>query len=567
MAYRLYLLGSFALATPAGRIVRISSRRGVALIAMLALARNGRRSRAWLQDRLWGAREPEQASASLRRELSNLRIALQHAGAAELLRTDRSNVEIELRHLSVDLRDMQAAVAAGLPIPREDLGELLEGLDLPGADGFEDWLRDQRQQVTALVDQARDLAAGHVDPRRPEQEPGDAPARREVRIRQSVTVIADTVAPADGAPALADALARAIAANTNLRVHDAGPATAPPAAADRRRALLDAGVRFLIEVGTDSRRAAPLLSLRLSDLHESELLWSADLSAEVAAAGPQRNTFLGRAPMLIESRIERHERRWAATMPAGEDSIDALYWRANHLIRQWRPDATLEALRLTRIVLERQPLDDWARAQLALCEAISAAQGWAQVPDDANRRALEAARACIASGQDDPYAMGTAAVAMVMAGGDIATAQAVIARAVTINPNMPYVHFWLGWAVLAGGDTARAGSCFRSALAINPDMAVRPYAVTGLGLCHLLDDDFALADPLLMEAATVLDGFGPALLGAAACCARLGRMADSLALYARLQAAGGPDIALMILRQPRQRAQLKRLLSGLGSGP
>jgi len=74
------LLGPFKLEGPRGENVGISSRKGIALLAILATSPNGERMRGWLQERLWGSRGEAQASASLRRELSNLRKGFEQAG-------------------------------------------------------------------------------------------------------------------------------------------------------------------------------------------------------------------------------------------------------------------------------------------------------------------------------------------------------------------------------------------------------------------------------------------------------------------------------------------------------
>ena len=63
-ACTLRLLGAFRLEGPDGQRVEISSKRGQALLAMLATAGAGERTRSWLQDRLWGSRAPDQAQAS-----------------------------------------------------------------------------------------------------------------------------------------------------------------------------------------------------------------------------------------------------------------------------------------------------------------------------------------------------------------------------------------------------------------------------------------------------------------------------------------------------------------------
>src|SRR4051794_34479316 len=100
--FDLHLAGAFRLAAPGGARVEISSRKGVALVAMLAVARDGARSRSWLQDKLWGSRQPTQAQASLRSELRALRSHLNTADPPLLL-CKHDEVRLDLSQLRVDV--------------------------------------------------------------------------------------------------------------------------------------------------------------------------------------------------------------------------------------------------------------------------------------------------------------------------------------------------------------------------------------------------------------------------------------------------------------------------------
>lgn len=140
--YRLDLLGAFRLRAADGSRIDIPSRRGMALVAMLATASQGERARAWLEEKLWGSRAPEQAHGSLRRELSNLRARLNGPGASLLL-SDHDRVRLDLGRVQVDLRELDAngQLASGLGLAP---GEFLEGLDIGGESSFEEWLQEQR---------------------------------------------------------------------------------------------------------------------------------------------------------------------------------------------------------------------------------------------------------------------------------------------------------------------------------------------------------------------------------------------------------------------------------------
>jgi TolB-like protein len=148
--FKLRLLGPFKLEDPEGQRIAITSRKGTALIAMLAVAKDGERARGWLQSQLWGSRKPREASGSLRRELSELRKRLNSARWSPLI-CERDRVRLDRGLVSVDILEPDNEARArnfGRP------GEFLEGVDIAGEEGFEDWLREQRGAAAKLRDDA-----------------------------------------------------------------------------------------------------------------------------------------------------------------------------------------------------------------------------------------------------------------------------------------------------------------------------------------------------------------------------------------------------------------------------
>ncbi|MER9358526.1 hypothetical protein [Mesorhizobium sp. M0500] len=134
---RLTLRGIFRLEDMHGRQIAVPSKKARALLAILAFSRNGERSRASLQDMLWGRCEKTESQNSLRRELSSLR-ALLAGDLADLLHIDRETVCLRLDRCDVD--------ALGEGESAQTNGTLLEGLDIAGEEGFEEWLRERRSQ-------------------------------------------------------------------------------------------------------------------------------------------------------------------------------------------------------------------------------------------------------------------------------------------------------------------------------------------------------------------------------------------------------------------------------------
>jgi TolB-like protein len=128
-------MGTFRLVGPDGARIDIASRKGMAMVAMLALAQDGERTRGWLQEKLWGQRDRPQAQGSLRRELTLLREYL-NTGRKPALMCERQWVRLDLSQFDIDALTLRPAGGAA--------GEFLEGFDLAGEEGFEDWLREQR---------------------------------------------------------------------------------------------------------------------------------------------------------------------------------------------------------------------------------------------------------------------------------------------------------------------------------------------------------------------------------------------------------------------------------------
>lgn len=100
---------------------------------MLALTRNHRQTRTWLQDKLWTDRGPAQGAASLRQALTSLRSILN--GTEEVLFADRTWVWLDSSRFHFDHKSATS-------------GEVLRGFDLR-EEGFSEWLREARADFDA----------------------------------------------------------------------------------------------------------------------------------------------------------------------------------------------------------------------------------------------------------------------------------------------------------------------------------------------------------------------------------------------------------------------------------
>ena len=135
LTLHLRIFGAFSLSWETGELIRVPSAKQRALLAMLATAPEGRRTRAWLQDCLWSRSGPTHGRASLRRAIADLR----------MLFGDRFDLIFDINNTDITLHPDHVCVLGSA-----SEGVFLEGLDI-NEDGFDDWLREQRQRPDVAI--------------------------------------------------------------------------------------------------------------------------------------------------------------------------------------------------------------------------------------------------------------------------------------------------------------------------------------------------------------------------------------------------------------------------------
>jgi tetratricopeptide (TPR) repeat protein len=235
------LLGVFDIRDPSGRDCTPRGAKARALVAMLCQTPDRRRTRRWLEARLWSDRGPEQASGSLRQALMELRRAF--GDHAELIEADRDLVILHgvTSDLEADPDAVRDAMAAGR--------EFLEGIDIADQ-AFEDWLRDERVRIS-----------GHTVrlPSGGSSSSAGLPLPLAIRL--------GALPPGAGSftgMALADSIARLVAEFSPIEVYGAGGATLPPD-------MPDTG----LQLGVEGAQIADRLHLvvRLTGPDAGPVLW------------------------------------------------------------------------------------------------------------------------------------------------------------------------------------------------------------------------------------------------------------------------------------------------------
>ncbi len=572
---RMRLLGPFQIVTPAGQRLRISSKRSIALLALLAMTDHCTRARTWLQSILWPNRGAPQAQASLRRELSNLLTSLEAHGMGDLLVPGRHDISLRIDRIEVDAHQL----AAGLREARATLpGTFLEGLDLPDCEPFEDWLREQRafcQQLAAY--QPPESPGRHITHAvhgGPLTGTADLIARNALPLPLKPSLV---ILPLAGhGSARAAEIARGVTDEielTLIRYRSMFVVASASGEALHSQGLTipeiaqRLGVAFVLHGSLERQRKSTKVIILVSHGSDGLHLWGKSMIFESDNPLEVADQIARAVAPQVNSRIEITERERSLNSHVAEPSNYQLYWKANALFRQWNAVSTAEALALCEQLTAAEPGNSWGASMTAFCHASAFLNGWSVNREESQRLAALAYQRALASGSDDPMVLGYCAAALTMIGGDLAVADRLVSYALSLMPGHQPTLFWSGWVDLARGETGSARERFEMALRINPEASTRAYAIAGIGIARLLEGKVEEAHRMLVEALQYIPTFPIALASYAITSARVGDARGARRAALALQAADAGQIALTLQRPEHRALFTEGLALALSGGP
>jgi TolB-like protein/predicted Zn-dependent protease len=466
--FTLGLLGPFRLLTPDGERIEIPSKKGVAVIAMLAMAKDGERTRGWLQDKLWGKRQHAEARGSLRRELSNLRKLL-NRDAESLLICERDRVRLRLDLINVDARIAPDPALAG---------DFLEGLDIAGEDGFEEWLREQRN---ALERDAKSLAAAAPLP----------------------VHIVDTSQPPfgfDGSPALAvmpfvnmtgevehDYLAEGISEELIdrlsrirwLPVIARSSSFSFPDGVDRGLVSKSLGAKYLLEGRLRRDRDTYLIAANLVDATTGHAVWAQRFALQSLTSRDSFGQFVTELVAHLETRIDHAEQIRTRNKRQDNFTVSDLIWRGRwHLNRLTRTDSEMaQKLFAEALALDPDSAEALIQSTFALGWAI-----WAgRQPKERIFEMRKLAQSAIYADRDDGRCYMLAGIAEMWLRHPLA-AKELLQQAIVLNPSLALAHAQLGGSFNLTGEPKQAITHLQTALRLSSNDLQNFYTLTELAL-------------------------------------------------------------------------------------
>lgn len=422
------------------------------MLAMLASAGSGERTRSWLQDRLWGSRGAEQAQASLRRELSNLRKVISTAGN-ELLHSDYNRAWLDLTRVQVDLREIDGEAA----------GEFLEGLDIAGEEGFEDWLREERQRIA-------ERRAAAPPPPPPPAAPAAATPLTEFARRPAIAVLPFAWLPTDPerevvAQGLSEDLTNRLAKLRWLPV--IARSSSIVAAGDPRAVGLQLGARYIVEGTLRSEGQRLLLAVALTDTESGQVLWSDRIAIPLDGSGtPELDELPATIAATLGLKIDLREQAQAAARPANNLEVSDLIWRGRwHLNRLTKADSAAARECFDRaLALDPSSSEALIQATWVRLWGLWAMRG----TDDDVRAVRQMAQQAIIADYDDARGHMLAGITEIWLRQPL-RALALLNRAIELNPSLVMAHSQLGCALHLKGEHVEAIERLRFAVRLSPN--------------------------------------------------------------------------------------------------
>jgi len=482
-ALRLELMGPLRLFGPDGVRIDINSRKGSALLALLATAPSGERSRSWLEERLWGSRASHQAKGSLRRELANLRVVLR-TNCGVPIAADRDRIALDLSMFSIDVRDWETS---DQPASALSPAQFLEGLDIPGEEGFEEWLRDQRARFD-----------GRGAPRRAGPPTPDPLPKRILDVllpapgfsgRPAIAVLPfanSTDDPtmdmwADGITEdLVDRLSR-LRWIPVIALASSGDAAVTQLTSSAVGQLV--GASYVVRGQLTTRDDALNLQVSLFDAKRAQLLWSVrrqlDGGVTHAALGALAQDIVAN----LDAYVDTAQQTLAINRAVDELDIDEMVWRARwHLGRLSREDAAI-ADDLLRRSLQAKPNSAEVLIQSALAKAWSIWSRRASPEEIAAMRAT-ALRAVAADGFDARGYLLTGMAEMWLR--NHTRAESLFAEAIRLNPSLASAYAQSGSNHYLAGRPEAAFDPLETALRLSPLDGQVFYILGEMAIAHLM---------------------------------------------------------------------------------
>jgi adenylate cyclase len=305
-------------------------------------------------------------------------------------------------------------------------------------------------------------------------------------------------------------------------------------AIDVKRVGRELGVRYVLEGSVRRGGGRVRITAQLIEAETGVHLWADRFDGSLEDVFDLQDQVAASVAGVIEPTLQVAEFSRAASRPTTDLTAHDLYLRANALVFS-RARQIPEAMDLLAQATTRDPNYGPALALYGLCCFLCCLDG--KVVEDWGpdiRRSADLARRALRAAENDPTTLANAAITLAYSGEDIGAMQALVDRALAINPSS--ARAWHAKALLNlwAGETELASKYEDASVRLSPRVRTG-WALHLYGAAHLIERRFHEATPHLRlaieEEPTFIEPYR--LLGA--CYAHLGRIEQAREVIARLR--------------------------------
>ncbi len=368
---------------------------------------------------------------------------------------------------------------------------------------------------------------------------------------------------ADG---MVDEIATALSRFPSLFVSSGGSnVSAQETKRDLKQIARELGVRYVLQGSIRKAGKQVRIAVKLVEPALGEQLWAERFDGALEDVFVLQDKVASAVASQIEPNIEAAEIRRARNRPTQDLGAYDLWLRALHKLRIYEKAACLEAIALLDQALARDPEYGLALGLASYARALCFVMAWRDDRDAVRREGLEQVDLALRYGADDPQVLAWVAAAIANLGGDLATAEAIIERALERNPGSSFGWYVSGYLNMYGGRFRTALEHLTTSLRLDPRSPDGAMALSGMAWTLFGLRRFEEALALQRDASQLRPGFEGPVICIGACYAHLGRIAEAKAMLQEVPAATIAGV-LGVVRDADFAQSLRSALALAGGG-
>lgn len=303
-----------------------------------------------------------------------------------------------------------------------------------------------------------------------------------------------------------------------------------------KQAAQELGVRYVLEGSVRKADNRVRITGQLIDAATGNHIWADRFDGALDDIFDLQDRVASSVVGAIEPRLRLSEIERASRKPTESLGAYDLYLRALAQFHRYTEEGFDEAVVLLRRALAIDPSYAPAAALLGYCRAMQKVQGWGALSDDDVATAVSLARQALEAARDDPDTMWQGSWVLFGLAGETATAEAVLDRALALNPNAATAWMARGWFhALRDRPEAAIEACER-ALRLSPFDPMGYFNASAFAAAHLAAGRFERAIEWADRSLRDQPRHLTAIRGKVVANAHLGRLDEARAELARMLA-------------------------------